>query len=432
MRACSLLYICKSYIPPLGKSQINLVLLSTYPYICIMKEKLNNEFWEWVDEHAADDSKKMWLKYGKTHAEAIVQVECRQRFGKKLAATLLRVPQWYFPSVLSGEQATGDKLAAFHSRLVPECARMADLTAGLGIDVLHCSGIASHIIAVEKDSEKAVALRHNMCLAGVENVSVECADCREWLKSYGGERLDLLFVDPARRSADGGRVFALADCEPDIVGMLPLIKEKASKMLVKVSPMLDISRLVEELEACVHIYVLGTPTECKELFALVDFDHAPQAKDDVIIDAVTVSDGAESVFRCSRSEEMVADAVYGVPRAGDYVCEPYPAVMKAGAVRLVAQRYGLHKLAANTHAYFGIACPDGFPGEKRRVEQVLPYASKVLKRFRKDYPRIEVAVRNFGMSAEALRAKLGVGQGGGKRLLAVTDIANEKWLIVLE
>ncbi len=126
------------------------------------------------------------------------------------------------------------------------------------------------------------------------------------------------------------------------------------------------------------------------------------------------------------------DAVYGVPRAGDYVCEPYPAVMKAGAVRLVAQRYGLHKLAANTHAYFGIACPDGFPGEKRRVEQVLPYASKVLKRFRKDYPRIEVAVRNFGMSAEALRAKLGVGQGGGKRLLAVTDIANEKWLIVLE
>ena len=75
-----------------------------------MKEKLNNEFWKWVDEHAADDSKKMWLKYGKTHAEAIVQVECRQRFGKKLAATLLRVPQWYFPSVLSGEQATGDSL----------------------------------------------------------------------------------------------------------------------------------------------------------------------------------------------------------------------------------------------------------------------------------------------------------------------------------
>ena len=143
-----------SYILTLGKTQIEFGFaldLSVYLYY---ERKTEHEFWEWVDEHAADDSKKMWLKYGKTHAEAIVQVECRQRFGKKLAATLLRVPQWYFPSVLSGEQATGDKLAAFHSRLVPECARMADLTAGLGIDVLHCSGIASHIIAVEKDSEK--------------------------------------------------------------------------------------------------------------------------------------------------------------------------------------------------------------------------------------------------------------------------------------
>lgn len=394
---------------------------------------MDNEFWKWVDGHMADDPRALWLKYGKTHAEAIVQVECRRRFGKKLAATLLRVPHWYFPSTLAGEQSTSDRLAAFHARLVPECGRMADLTAGLGIDALHCAAVASEVTAVEMDASKTDALRGNMELAGVDNVGVVCADCREWLSDYKGERLDMAFIDPARRDKAGGRVFALADCEPDVVAMLPQLQRVCRRLLVKMSPMLDISSVLADLPACVRIFALGTPTECKELLALVDFDHAPSQADDIAIEAATVcADGAVHEFRCTRSEEMVADAVYGVPRAGDWVCEPYPAVMKAGAVRMVSQRFGLQKLAPNTHVYFAPERVDGFPGEQRRVVEVLPYASKVLKRFRSKYPRIAVAARNFGLSADVLRAKLAVQDGPDYRLLAVTDIAGTKHLIVLQ
>lgn len=394
---------------------------------------MDNEFWKWVEEHGSDDPKKLWLKYGKTHEAQIVQVECRRRFGKKLEATLRRVPHWLFPSKLAGEQSTGDRLAAFHARLVPEACRMADLTAGLGIDALHCAGVATEVTALEIDSAKADALRANMAEAGVGNVRVVCADCRGWLEAYDGPRLDMVFIDPARRAGDGGRVFALADCEPDVTAMLSLLRRKAHCVLVKMSPMLDIASVMASLPECVRVWALGTPTECKELVALVDFEHGGDSgRGDVVTEAVTIGADATHEFRCTRSEEMTADAVYGRPRPGDWLCEPYPAVMKIGAVRLVAERFGLQKLAANTHAYFAPARREGFPGEQRRIVAVLPYASKVLKRFRREYPRCEVAVRNFGISAEALRAKLGTADGAGVRVLGVTDIGAEKLLVVTE
>ena len=395
-----------------------------------MKDK--NISWEWVEEHVADDPKALWLKFGKEREAEITQIECRRRFGKKLAATLLRVPHWLFPSVLAGEQSTSDRLAVFHSSLVPECGRLVDLTAGLGIDALHCAGVADRVVAVEMDRERAEALAANVREAAADNIEVVEADCREWLEGYSGERFDMAFIDPARRDAAGGRVFALSDCEPDITAMLPLLREKCRRVLVKMSPMLDISSVLEALPACVRIFSLGTPTECKELLALLDFDHEPGTADEIAIEAVTVGPDATHTFRCTRAEELVADAVYGVPRAGDIVCEPYPAVMKAGAVRLIAQRYGLQKVAPNTHVYFASAPSADFPGEQRRVVEVLPWASKVLKRFRNKYPRLQVATRNFGMSAEALRKKLDVADGGTMRLLAVTALNGERHLIVLE
>lgn len=388
--------------------------------------------WEWVESHISDDPKTLWLKYGKDREAEIIQVECRRRFGKKLAATLLRAPRWVFPSVLAGEQSTSDRLAAFHASLVPECGLVVDLTAGLGIDALHCAGIADRVVAIEKDPHRAACLAHNAREAGAENVEVVEADCRDWLESYGGKHIDMAFIDPARRDADGGRVFALSDCEPDVIAMLPLLRAKCDRVLVKMSPMLDISSVLESLPCCVRIFALGTPTECKELLALLDFAHAPAPTDDIAIEAVTIGPDTTHTFRCTRSEELVADAVYGVPRAGDTVCEPYPAVMKAGAVRMVAQRYSLQKVAPNTHVYFESSPAAAFPGEQRRVVEVLPWASKVLKRFRSKYPRIQVAARNFGMSAEALRKKLDVADGGNLRLLAVTDISGERHLIVLE
>lgn len=398
----------------------------------MMKHDYTPETEQWIAAHAADDVKTLWLKYGRDREFEITQVECRRRFASKLAATLTRYPRWLFPSVLSGEQSTGDRLAAFHARLVPECARMADLTAGLGIDVLHCAAVASHVTAVEMDPDRADILRHNLAGAGVGNVDTVCADCRRWLEEYNGPRLDMVFVDPARRSADGGRVFALSDCEPDVTAMLPQLRRVAHAVLVKMSPMLDISSVLESLPECVRIFALGTPAECKELVALVDFEHPAPSRDEVAIEAVTVAPDGIVEFRCTRGEELVADAVYGRPRPGDWLCEPYPSVMKVGAVRLVSERFGLQKLAPNTHVYFAPEHVAGFPGEQRRVVDVLPFASRVLKRFRREYPRIDVAVRNFGIGADALASRLGVKNGGGKRLMAVTDAGNEKLLIVLE
>jgi hypothetical protein len=151
------------------------------------------------------------------------------------------------------------------------------------------------------------------------------------------------------------------------------------------------------------------------------------------IHAVTVnSDGTSSDFSYTLAEESAAPTPNCSNIAeGNYVYEPMPAVMKAAPMRLLASRYGLNKLHNNTHVFFSAERIDAVPAEVWRVERIIAWQSKNIKRVKSEYPRIDVAVRNFGMTADALRAKLGVKQGGDCRLLGVTDCMGNKLMLVM-
>lgn len=190
------------------------------------------DFFEWIKVNASVDPAALRLKYaGKEgaidYSAAITQIECRRRFGRKLADTLASFPQFFFPSTLAGEQASSDKLASYHTSLVPEGMAIVDLTAGLGIDVLHMAQRAASVVAVERNPELVEALRYNAAGLKVSDV-VEpiCADCIDFIdKCIAQHRhFDMAFIDPARRSMDGGRLFALADCSPDVVSLLPKLE----------------------------------------------------------------------------------------------------------------------------------------------------------------------------------------------------------------
>lgn len=162
---------------------------------------------------------------------------------------------------------------------------------------------------------------------------------------------------------------------------------------------------------------LGTRAECKELIAVCD--RPDTSSKPMLTEAVTLlPDGGQVSFIFSREEEMLATATYAEPCAGDYLYEPYPAVMKAGPYRLLSERFGVDKLSANTHLYTSKQPVRGFPGEISVVKEVLPYSSAVIKRLRKQYQKINVAARNFDIQADAVKKKLGVKDGGDMKITA--------------
>lgn len=378
------------------------------------------EFHEWINEHSDADPVKLRLKNFRNDVfdvgDAITQIECRKRFGKKLASTLSAFPRFYFPSILSGEQCTGDLAAAFHETFVNADDSVVDLTAGLGIDAMHLARKAKKVTAVERHEKYTEALEYNARGLGIDNLVTMTGDCRELLPELSGT---VAFIDPARRADDGSRLFGLADCDPDVLEMMPSIQKNFGRLIIKASPMIDISRTIADIPQATDIYIVGTQTECKELDVLASFGSASVAEPR--IHAVTLSnDFAPVVFSFTRNEEAEATAVIN-PKAvttDDVLYVPYPSPMKAAPVKLLSARFGVTKFHGNTHLYYGPknAVATDFPGEILEIVEVIPWQSKNIKRLKNSYPHLSVTARNFGMTADALRNKLGVKEGGKTQL----------------
>lgn len=392
----------------------------------------NVDFWKFIEANKAQSPAALRLKYhGKTLGFdvefAILQIECRQHFGKKLAATLSAVPQFIFPTLLAGEQATSDRLADFHASLVPAGKTIADLTCGLGIDAMHLAKQASSLTAIDNEVAKIEALQHNLRCAGISNMSCDCTDCEQFINRCT-EKYDYAFIDPARRRDDGSRTYGLQECSPDIIALQSSVSRMAGRLMAKCSPMLDISLTASQLSHVESIYVIGTSTECKELLVVCDYT---KPTGEYSITAVSLSAAGTDEFQFTPSQERECpDALIGIPHPGQFLYVPSPAIMKAAPFKLLAKKFGLTKLHANTHLYFSDSDAIAFPGQKLKIADVISYESKNIKRLKRTYPTISVASRNFDITADDLRRKLGVKDGGEYRLFGVTAGNGSKQMIV--
>ena len=125
--------------------------------------------------------------------------------------------------------------------------------------------------------------------------------------------------------------------------------------------------------------------------------------------------------------------MYGVPEAGGWLYEPWPAVMKVAPWRLLSERFGMVQLHPNTHLYYSAEPVPDFPGEGKRIIEIMPFASSVLKQLPRRYPRMQVATRNFPMTTDVLSRKLRAKEGAmAPRLMGATGVPDAPLLIMLE
>lgn len=394
-----------------------------------MKE-LSPETLAFIDSHRGDDVRTLALQAKKypavDMAEAVVQIAGYQIAEKK-------VPLWAqtagirYPQHLSMEQCSSEVTARYKASLVSGDT-LTDLTAGWGVD---CSFLARNFRCadyVERQETLCRIAAHNFPLLGLPHVRVHCADAVEYLQSM--EPVDCLFLDPARRDSHGGKTVAIAECEPDVCRLEPLLVEKGKTVMIKLSPMLDMASALRDLQYVRRIHVVSVNNECKELIILLRKapDEEEAAAGEVIISCEqVVNNSVHQHFQFTFSEEKSA----GCPLAesvGNYLYEPGAALLKAGPYRLLATRYGVEKLHPNSHLYTSSGLVD-FPGRRFRVTAVSGFGKKDLKVLLEGVEKANLTVRNFPSSVAELRKKLKLKEGGDTYLFATTLASGEKVLI---
>ena len=394
-----------------------------------MKE-LSPETLAFIDSHRGDDVRTLALQAKKypavDMAEAVVQIAGYQIAEKK-------VPLWAqtagirYPQHLSMEQCSSEVTARYKASLVSGDT-LTDLTAGWGVD---CSFLARNFRCadyVERQETLCRIAAHNFPLLGLPHVRIHCADAVEYLQSM--EPVDCLFLDPARRDSHGGKTVAIAECEPDVCRLEPLLVEKGKTVMIKLSPMLDMASALRDLQYVRRIQVVSVNNECKELIILLRKapDEEEAAAGEVIISCEqVVNNSVHQHFQFTFSEEKSA----GCPLAesvGNYLYEPGAALLKAGPYRLLATRYGVEKLHPNSHLYTSSGLVD-FPGRRFRVTAVSGFGKKDLKVLLEGVEKANLTVRNFPSSVAELRKKLKLKEGGDTYLFATTLASGEKVLI---
>ena len=325
-------------------------------------------------KHLSDDEWRWFLQ----------QVEGRERTAEKLP-TFAAIEDWWYPVRLSCEQCSSELAARYKASLV-NGERMVDLTGGYGVDTYFLSEVFEHTDYIEQNAELCRIAAHNFAN---KPISIHNTTAEDFLKTAG--QYDLIFLDPARRDSHGGKVFRLEDCTPNVIELLRTLLAHGKQILIKLSPMLDLTQAVTALSPeSWDIHVVAIKNEVKEVLLLSGGTGQITA-----IDLVQ----KDQAFIFTREEESNC-TITNNQSPITFIYEPNAAILKAGAYKLVAQRFGLQKLDINTHLYGSEQFVPEFPGRVWKVVE------------KQDLKQANVLCRNYPLTPEQLKKKLHLRDGG--------------------
>ncbi|MDN3723528.1 class I SAM-dependent methyltransferase [Aequorivita sp. SDUM287046] len=347
--------------------------------------------------------------------ELMQQIESRKKAEKKLP-TWFKTRNILFPPKKNLEQTSSEITAKYKATLISGDS-IADITGGFGVDSFYFSDNFNSVIHFETDEALSNLAKHNFQVFGKENVSFLVKD---GLEAIFQKHFNVIYADPSRRHDKKGKVFMLADCQPNIPDNIKRILEHCDTFLLKSSPMLDMSIGLDELKNVKQIHIVAVENEVKELLWLLE--KTSVGKTEIKTINFTKSGAENFDFEWNKS----ANAEYDFAR--NYLFEPNAAILKSGAFTLISKKFKLKKLHQNTHLYTGNNMID-FPGRSFFIEKIVPY-SKAEMRAALTFKKANIATRNFPESVESLRKKWKIADGGSVYLFFVTNVANKKEMII--
>ena len=385
---------------------------------------------EFIDSNADGDVRRLALQAAR-YPDVDMPVALDQIAGRQTARG--KLPSWaaidgiVYPPHLSMEQCSSEFTARYKARVAARIAgsvreRLVDLTGGFGIDFSFMSRCFDEAVYVEMQERLCDGARHNFRLLGMNNTEVVCGDGTDFLHTL--DHSSLVFLDPARRDANGEKTVAISDCMPDVLVIKDELLNKSGHVMLKLSPMLDWHKAVVDIGSVSELHIVSAANECKELLLVLSKSYAGE------LHVYCVNDGA--VF--DYTETACPDVVPVAPEvtAGAYLYEPNASIMKAGCFSRLCETYHVRALGNNSHLFVSPDKIDGFPGRGFHVNAVSTMNKKELKKNISGMAKANVAVRNFPMSADDLRKRLKLGDGGSIYIFATTAGERNHILLICE
>ena len=398
-----------------------------------MDKHLTEQF---IREHRTDDVRKLALS---SHPQGIdMQYALTQISGWQAAKS--KIPLWghtdgiIYPRHISLEQCTSQHIAEYKAsrveNLIGQNLKMADLTGGFGVDCFFISRNAARTCYNEMSAELCDIARNNFKTLGRPEIAVTCGSAEDFIKTCNPDTLDLIYLDPARRGNAGQKLISISDCQPDAVVLQNDLLRVSRYVMLKLSPMLDISRALTEMHHVSRVFVIGLEGECKEITLLIQRDFTGEP----VIEAIDID--AQGNPGTVISSTKRADSALPLPIAdpeqlqpGTFICEPSAPYMKSTLFRTIAAQTGTAMLHLDTHLFWSKEKPESFPGRTFKLEGIIPFDKRSLSALSKT--QANLSVRNFPETAPSLQQKLKLHDGGSRYLIATTLSDNKRVILDL-
>lgn len=402
-----------------------------------------------VEEHRMEDVRGLALQASR-FPEVNMRFALDQIAGWQTARK--KIPTWaeaagvVFPPHLSMEQCSSELTARYKGEILElsKRGRYVDLTGGFGVDFFFMSQGYEDRIYVERNPELCAISQHNFEVLG-EDVTVVNGEAQEYVRAM--EPADVVFLDPARRDERGGRTYGIADCTPNVLEFLDELLEKAEYIVLKLSPMLDWRKAMEDLEGTkewgsssterrvVAVHIVSVQNECKELVVVVGKSKgATTQRKGVCVNLLPDGKRERFEFNISRmgtsADRCVRPEIKPEDLNGWYLYEPNASVMKAGCFDELSVRYDVYGLAQNSHLFVSEELRNEFPGRQFEVMTATTLNKKELRRTLAGVNCANITVRNFPMSVAELRKRLRLKEGGDVYLFATTLQTDQHVLII--
>lgn len=380
---------------------------------------MNKATKDYIKKHAEGDVRQLALQ-GTKDPEVDLTFALEQIAGRQKAKT--KLPSWaetegiIYPPHLSMEQCSSEQTARYKASIVGDRALVVDLTAGFGVDLAFISQGFKRAVHVERQPQLCAISSENYQLLGLNHIEVVCGDGIDYLHQLG--HADLIFMDPARRDEHGGRTYGIADCTPNVLELRDELLEKADRVMLKLSPMLDWRKAVEDLGNVSEVHIVSVDNECKELLLIMEKEEKP-------LKVICVNNG--SIFEVKGESQRGISYSEGERR---YLFEPNASVMKAGCFDELQSRFPVVQLDKNSHLFVADKDIDDFPGRRFIIERTTSMNKRDLKAALEGISKANVTVRNFPISVAELRKRLKLKEGGEVFIFATTVEGNSHQLFI--
>ena len=376
---------------------------------------INKQTWDFIRQHTADDVRKLALQ-GTKEADVDLPMALQQIAGRQTARK--KLPSWaavdgvLYPPHLNMEQCSSEQTARYKAQLAGSGDTYVDLTGGLGVDFYWMSQHFKQRYYIEQNAELCTLAEHNFHTLGLAS-SVCCCNAATYLPDM--LHADVIFLDPARRNEHGGRTYDIRDCTPNILELLPLLMEKADKIILKLSPMFDWRKAVDDLQHVTEVHIVSVDNECKELLLVVESVVRP-----LRLVCVNNDQRFEVPSAISHHTSTVNHQPSTITPQPSYLYEPNASIMKAGCFTALLQHYPVEQISANSHLFLSSVEIEDFPGRRFQICAISSTNMQSLKETLAGIERANITVRNFPMSVEQLRKKLHLKDGGDTYIFATT------------